>query len=307
MLMIAFLEAILHLVDYPPSHQRVFVQYDEQRGWRNIANAEGDFIAPEYTVHLRYNSRGLRGPERPYTKPSNVYRIVVLGDSFIDGYSVAREDRVTEQLEELLNARQSAKRAEVIALGTAGYSTDQELLWLQSEGLRYQPDLVVLMFYYNDIWYNAQARYWRGAKPQFIDEGATLRLTNVPVPFPCSSLGSLKAWVRTHSRLCILAHRAIENSPWLRAAAMKAGRVSRPGNASTASKGGAPLLQELSVFRKVPSPEVERAWVITRALLHEMRSTVTAHGGRFMTFYIPRRRRVGPRRSAQALSGRLHT
>ncbi|MBU1849701.1 MAG: hypothetical protein KKH40_03155, partial [Nanoarchaeota archaeon] len=36
---------------------------------------------------------------------------------------------------------------EVINLGVSGYGTDQELILLQKEGLKYNPDVVILGFY----------------------------------------------------------------------------------------------------------------------------------------------------------------
>ncbi|MFQ5923322.1 MAG: SGNH/GDSL hydrolase family protein, partial [Anaerolineales bacterium] len=162
---LSMLEAGLRFADYPQDtspHQRLFVEYDATRGWRNTPGAN-DYYSPtgEYRTHLQYNARGIRGTERPYSKPPDTYRIIILGDSFTDGYSVDLEDRVSEVLEGLLDSVGFSSNPEVIALGTGGYSTDQELLWLESEGLRYQPDLVVLMFTNNDVWYNAQPRYWR--------------------------------------------------------------------------------------------------------------------------------------------------
>ena len=73
---------------------------------------------------------------------------------------------------------------EVINAGTGGYSTDQELLWFTTEGIKYRPDLTVLLVCYNDVLFNAVDRYWRGYKPLFRIDGDTLKLTNVPVPPP---------------------------------------------------------------------------------------------------------------------------
>lgn len=303
---VVLLELGLHLIDVPrvkTNHQRLFVEYDEQRGWRNIPNAAGDYKNVEYTVHLQYNARGIRGPERPYAKPPGTYRIVVLGDSYIDGYSVAREDRVTEQLERLLNTAQSARSVEVIALGTAGYSTDQELLWLESEGLRYEPDLVVLMFYFNDIWYNAQSQYWRGAKPLFVLDGEMLRVTNIPVPrlgknsqthkngaraaVSQSFVTKVKTWGRTHSKLYALSVQALHNTPWLYGAAIRAGLTSPPPEEEMVEGAIAPLPQELTVYQKNLTPEVTHAWHLTSALLRHMHQVVEAANAQFVAFHIP--------------------
>ena len=44
--------------------------------------------------------------------------------------------------------------------GTAGYSTDQEMLFYETEGHRYQPRVVVLFFYYNDVVYNDRQEFF---------------------------------------------------------------------------------------------------------------------------------------------------
>lgn len=291
------LEALLHLLGIPRTktgHQRFFVEHDADRGWRNVPNAEGDFSTDEYDVHLEYNSRGIRGPERSPEKPAGTSRVVVLGDSFIEGYSVPREKRVSEVLEELLAARDPSRRWEVIALGTAGYSTDQELLWLESEGLRYHPDVVVDMFYMNDVWFNGQSKYWRGEKPAFVLENGALRLTNVPVPDPRGAKGAsaermqsrgLRHWIRSRSKVYALVSRALEGSPALRGAAARLGLVAPRDEAE--EEGGPRVSEELSVFQKDPPPATRNAWTMTGALLAAMQRRSAEVGAAFIAFHVP--------------------
>jgi hypothetical protein len=292
------LEGVLHIVGYPRTktgHQRFFVEYDADRGWRNVPGAKGEFSTDEYDVFLEYNSRGIRGPERSYDKPPGTYRVVILGDSFIEGYSVPREDRVAEVLEGILTQRDPNRKYEVIALGTAGYSTDQELLWLEQEGLKYKPDLVVLMFYMNDVWFNGQSVYWRGEKPAFVFENGELRLTNVPVPDkrPAKDKdkakkksGGLKHWIRANSKLYALFNLSLENSPELRAAATKIGLVS-PRQEDQEDDGGPRVADELSVFQKTEPPATQNAWRVTEALVGRMAKTANAAGADFIAFHIP--------------------
>lgn len=312
LVMVAGLEAVLHAIGYPRTktgHQRFFVEYDADRGWRNVPGASGLFSTDEYDVELQYNSRGIRGPEREQAKPDGVRRVVVLGDSFIEGYSVPREQRVSEVLEGLLSKRDPSHRWEVIALGTAGYSTDQELLWLRSEGLAYRPDVVVDMFYMNDVWFNGQSKYWRGEKPAFVLEDGRLRLVNVPVPDtrpaggkkkPKKESGGLGHWLRSRSKLVALAQLALENSPGLRGTASRLGLVSPPKDDD---EDGAPhVSDELSVFRKDPPPATENGWTMTRALLGEMKRESNAAGASFIAFHIPLKGTVYPESWAPTLA-----
>ena len=78
---------------------------------------------------VQYNAQGLRGLDRPYRKPENLSRIVVLGASFVDGFYVLAQDRMTEVLEASLGSR-----FEVINPGATTYDTDQDLPLLETEG-----------------------------------------------------------------------------------------------------------------------------------------------------------------------------
>ena len=98
----------------------------------------------EYTVEVAINSHGLRDPERGYETPAGTARILALGDSFVEGYSVSLPETATQVLESALG--RAGCPAEVINGGTAGYSTDQELLFYETEGHRYKPRVVVLFF-----------------------------------------------------------------------------------------------------------------------------------------------------------------
>lgn len=295
---VVLLEVVLHVVGYPrtkTSHQRFYVEYDPQRGWRNVPNADGWFSTDEYDVHLQYNSRGIRGPELPYDKPSGTYRVVLFGDSFIEGYSVNREDRVAEQLEKTLAAQDPSRKYEVVALGTAGYSTDQELLWLESEGVKYHPDVVVTMFYMNDVWFNGQSKYWRGEKPVFVIENGALKLTNVPVPDtrPAGDKkkekkqsGGIKHWLLANSKIVALLSRSLENSSALRGTATRLGLIA-PREKEGEEESGPHVADELSVFQKFEPPATQYGWQMTDALLDKMKTVSNDAGAKFIAFHIP--------------------
>ena len=83
-----------------------------------------------------------------YSKPPGTLRILVLGDSFTMGYEVAQEDPYPAVLERELKRRGHA--AEVINSGVSGFSTAEELVFLEQEGFKYHPDLVLLGYFIND-------------------------------------------------------------------------------------------------------------------------------------------------------------
>jgi lysophospholipase L1-like esterase len=114
-------------------------------GWENKPSATVDYGEPEFSTVVRHNSLGFRSPEIPPEKPEGVCRIVVLGDSFAYGVGVENEETFSARIEEL------DPRLQVINTGVNGYGTAQQLLTLAEKGLRFEPDLVIVAFFWNDV------------------------------------------------------------------------------------------------------------------------------------------------------------
>jgi len=176
-----------------PGH---FWRYDSVLGWSNSPGAEGVFEHPRFRINVHINSKGLRDREYAYEPDPGARRILVIGDSFVWGYGVEQPQTFPKLLEARLRG------VDVINAGVAGYGTDQELLWLRSEGVRYRPDLVILVMCGNDDdENNSDLVYHVYHKPRFrkTDRGE-LVLTGVPVP-PASRALRLKHWLFAHSAL----------------------------------------------------------------------------------------------------------
>lgn len=102
------------------------------------------------------NSKGFRDTrEFGYEKPSGTYRILSIGDSHTQGYEVRQEATFSAVLERYLTSR--GIKAEVLNAGVSGFSTAEELAFLENEGHRYQPDAIVLGFFGNDFEDNFKA------------------------------------------------------------------------------------------------------------------------------------------------------
>ena len=96
------------------------------------------------------NSYGFRDREYSTKADQNTVRILVLGDSLTFGVGVAFEDTYPKRLESMLNSR-GTERYEVINAGVGAYDTWQEVSFLKTEGLQFNPNIVVLGLYANDI------------------------------------------------------------------------------------------------------------------------------------------------------------
>lgn len=102
------------------------------------------------------NSKGLRDQrELAYAKPPGTYRVLSLGDSHTQGYEVRQEATFSAVLERHLGAH--GRKVEVLNAGISGFSNAEELAFLENEGHRYQPDVVVLGFFANDFEDNVKA------------------------------------------------------------------------------------------------------------------------------------------------------
>ena len=98
------------------------------------------------------NSHGFRDENNTVEKPGKTKRILALGDSFTFGIKAEQEWLFTEQLEDMLNAKDGDSIYEVINAGTIGYTTDNEYLLLKNKGLQFDPDMVIVFFFIgNDI------------------------------------------------------------------------------------------------------------------------------------------------------------
>lgn len=158
-----------------PERDRFWI-YDPLLGWAHEPGQEGIFETEQFRTEVRINERGLRDRLHPYERQDATKRILVLGDSFAWGYGVEESERFSQLLEADLGV-------EVINAGVSGYSTDQELLWYENEGVKYETDLVILVLTGNDVGDNNRQLvsniYF---KPRFVFKDGQLVPTNYPVP-----------------------------------------------------------------------------------------------------------------------------
>ena len=98
--------------------------------------------------HPKTNSHGQRDVERQFHKPAGVKRILLLGDSVVVGFGIREIDQLmSRQLEFLFEDKQ----VEVLNMAVSGYCTRAEIELLRTKGVRYAPDLVILVFVENDF------------------------------------------------------------------------------------------------------------------------------------------------------------
>jgi lysophospholipase L1-like esterase len=132
----------------------VLTKTQQRHRLRLAPRAELRHKSKEFDYVFRVNKLGFRGPDIPFAKAPNTFRIAVLGDSFVAGYGVAEEHLLTNRLQSDLSRRapdESAK-IEVVNVGRVGTSTIRELDIYESVGMKFHPDVVILAYYLgNDL------------------------------------------------------------------------------------------------------------------------------------------------------------
>lgn len=132
---------------------------------------------------VSFNSAGFRGPEFP-PREEGVLRVALVGDSFAYGTAVALGDTLALKLEEALAEEGAA--AQVFNMGVPGYCALNVAAVVEHEALPLDPDVVVYVFYANDVEPPAQ---WDEIAPDAVIDAfhgyplgsALLQWTNVRV------------------------------------------------------------------------------------------------------------------------------
>ena len=262
-----------------PSSGVALGRYHPLLGWEKTPGSSARIARPEYDVEVAINPHGLRGPDRGYEKGSLIRRVLILGDSFAEGYYVEEGGSVRALLETALQGELPG--AEVLNGATAGYSTDQEYLFFTSEGARYRPDLVLLFVFSNDLPDNLLAVGNAGrAKPFFAVRDQELVLENTPVPAPRGEHKEEEPGLRPfhHSVALRWLSNRTEESPRLNAALARFGLVP-PLSADPP--------RDFSPFRTDKRREQAEMWARFEAILGGLQKAVEASGGRLLVLYVP--------------------
>ena len=169
----------------PLTKESIVFQYHPRLGWWHEPGKSGVFVKMDSQQLVEINSRGLRERESiGYEKPPGVYRILVLGNSVTVGFEVPPEKTLTRVLETELT--RLGHPAQVINAACRGWGSDQALIFLEEEGLKYHPDLVIYNFGGIEPTTNMELHrpYRDFGKGYFElnDATDTLTLKNVPVP-----------------------------------------------------------------------------------------------------------------------------
>ncbi len=256
-----------------------------------------------------------------HDKPPDTFRILLLGDSYVEGLRVPLERTFGKVLEAELNAGAPAgQRYEVVNAGVSGWGTDQQLLWLRNEGVKYQPDLVLLSFFPGNDFQNVSealevANMGRVQKPFFqrTAEGLALRYhpfdpatapqpdqpdsANDPTEGAVDRLAGVRSWLAGHSALYRFTANVLdEAAPGLALPLARWGLIDAPQTMATAAVGPDYVPVAYGIYHQPLAAEWTEAIALAGDLVQVMQKETAALGSRLALVSVPAPEQVYPER-----------
>lgn len=176
----------------------VFNEYDDKLGWKNTPNISFNFNEDEFSTQIKHNALGMRDREIA-AKPEKT-RIAVLGDSFVWGFGV----NVNERLTEIAAQDLAADEVEILNFGVVGYGPIQYYLMLDQVLALKPKAVIVCLSLWNDFHDNVVWRRYRHYGPYAEVEQDTLKIQGYPLPNVSSQAhpkSPLEKFLRYHSRI----------------------------------------------------------------------------------------------------------
>jgi hypothetical protein len=253
----------------------------------------------EDTVRVTYNSKGWRDTEHDLDNKRGVFRILVLGDSFMEGYSVGLEDLFHKQIERL--ARKEGINIEIINMGVGGYGTLQEYLVFRDIGQYYKPDIVLLGFYTaNDLRNNflplespVSTSILKVKSRPFLDPShpMTWKINQVDSEGTRRRYLSAKAKAdsftykfATGSALIQTTLRAVEH---IKQSTLFKNRASKIGTNSESEKETSRAFAQFGVHYCKEPPQFTKAWATTKRIFSRLKKDTSSIGGKVFVFSVP--------------------
>ena len=217
---------------------------------------------PQFGHKVSFNSAGMRDREHAVEKPDSVFRILVLGDSFMEALQVSFDSSFPGLLGRSLE-KETGKRIEVVNAGVSGWGTDDQLRYLTLYGRRWRPDLVlVAMTLHNDISDNLRQTWHTVVGDSLVE--------------------------RSRARTPVLEYRLLEIKAFLgsRLHTYQLLRKARQGRAMREA-GSHLSLHIVELFREPSNSEITKGLRLTELLLQRLQALTTAGGGHVALVLLP--------------------
>jgi len=211
------------------------------------------------------NAKGFRNDrDIPYDKTPGRLRVLSLGDSQTEGFEVRQQFTYSAVIEHWLNSHGAP--ADVVNTGISGYGTAEVLAFLENEGIKYHPDVVVYGLYENDFVDNVRSGLF-ALQHDSLTVTSKVYAPAVGILDPLNAIPPMR-WLSEHSYLYSLAF----NMVWDR---FKRASVKRARNE---------LANEYATALEAPTPDEIS---LMRALLSRMSRFCRTRGILFVVLDIP--------------------
>lgn len=104
-----------------------------------------------YNSILRINDVGFHSRTYSVEKPQGTFRVVIIGDSFVEAVQVPLEKTFPAILEKKLNQNAKNVKYEVISIAKSGNGTLMNLMYAREYAMKLDPDLLINAFTANDL------------------------------------------------------------------------------------------------------------------------------------------------------------
>jgi hypothetical protein len=136
---------VFHTNQWPGRH-------DPVAGFLFTPNAEVRFTNNlDYWTVERTNSLGFLDNEPAIPKPAGRFRVLLIGDSFVEAAQLPNRDKLQTLLRDKLEARLGKGTVDVVAMGYSGTGQANQLGFYDKFGTLLAPDLVLLLIVSNDF------------------------------------------------------------------------------------------------------------------------------------------------------------
>jgi GDSL-like Lipase/Acylhydrolase len=159
------LEIALRAIDHPRREARILC-FDAVMGNVYCPNIEEHLDNMyESTLLVKINSEGMADREYPVAKPDRTMRVALLGDSVAASLYTPNPEKFKSIWERAL-AQSLGRPVEIMNFAVDGTGTWEQLQMFHLRARNFQPDFVVLAFYWgNDVWNNLASRDKGRANP----------------------------------------------------------------------------------------------------------------------------------------------
>lgn len=229
--------------------------------------------------HPEVSNQGLRDREFTIPKPAGTTRIMLLGDSVVFGVGASIDETMSRCVERKL----ADEHTEVMNAGVHGWTPYNELHWFRTEGVKFDADVVVVVFCLNDV-----------ANPYLHWEFTRGVLTGIPdAAIPNREYHEGHVQRRLEEQRAAYAKLSTFPRSWLRRSALyrKLARLFASGDKLTRLIDGRSwsvrITGEDSIPIDVLTDPQSTEWTWLRGMYRELRDAVTDSGAEFVVASVP--------------------